>query len=59
MITPPGHRRGRRRRAVGAHAVRCRSSCIFVVFYFLLIRPQQQKAKEQRMMLANLKRTTR
>lgn len=29
---------------------------IFVVFYFLLIRPQQQKAKEQREMLANLKR---
>jgi preprotein translocase subunit YajC len=29
---------------------------IFVVFYFLLIRPQQQKAKEQRTMLANLKR---
>lgn len=29
---------------------------IFVVFYFLLIRPQQQKAKEQRIMLANLKR---
>lgn len=29
---------------------------IFVVFYFLLIRPQQQKAKEQRVMLANLKR---
>ena len=29
---------------------------IFVVLYFLLIRPQQQKAKEQRTMLANLKR---
>ncbi len=29
---------------------------IFVVFYFLLIRPQQQKAKELRVMLANLKR---
>jgi preprotein translocase subunit YajC len=29
---------------------------IFVVFYFLLIRPQQQKAKDQRAMLANLKR---
>lgn len=29
---------------------------IFVVFYFLLIRPQQQKAKEHRAMLANLKR---
>lgn len=29
---------------------------IFVVFYFLLIRPQQQKAKDQRTMLANLKR---
>ncbi|MFQ5666030.1 MAG: preprotein translocase subunit YajC [Candidatus Binatia bacterium] len=29
---------------------------IFVVFYFLLIRPQQQKAKEHRGMLANLKR---
>jgi preprotein translocase subunit YajC len=29
---------------------------IFAVFYFLLIRPQQQKAKEQRLMLANLKR---
>lgn len=29
---------------------------IFIVFYFLLIRPQQQKAKEQRLMIANLKR---
>jgi preprotein translocase subunit YajC len=29
---------------------------IFVVFYFLLIRPQQQKAKEHRTMLANLRR---
>ena len=29
---------------------------IFVVFYFLLIRPQQQKAKEHRTLLANLKR---
>jgi preprotein translocase subunit YajC len=29
---------------------------IFVVFYFLLIRPQQQKSKEHRTMLANLKR---
>lgn len=29
---------------------------IFVVFYFLLIRPQQQKAKEHKSMLANLKR---
>ena len=29
---------------------------IFVVFYFLLIRPQQQKAKEQRTMISNLKR---
>jgi preprotein translocase subunit YajC len=29
---------------------------IFVVFYFLLIRPQQQKAKEHKTLLANLKR---
>jgi preprotein translocase subunit YajC len=29
---------------------------VFVVFYFLLIRPQQQKAKEHRVMLANLKK---
>jgi preprotein translocase subunit YajC len=29
---------------------------IFVVFYFLLIRPQQTKAKEHSEMLANLKR---
>lgn len=29
---------------------------VFVVFYFLLIRPQQQKAKEHRTMLENLKR---
>src|ERR1700742_1182350 len=29
---------------------------IFVVFYFLLIRPQQQKQKEMRGMLAALKR---
>lgn len=29
---------------------------IFVVFYFLLIRPQQKKAKEHREMVANLRR---
>jgi preprotein translocase subunit YajC len=29
---------------------------VFVVFYFLLIRPQQQKAKEHTAMLANLKK---
>ncbi|MEC8289269.1 MAG: preprotein translocase subunit YajC, partial [Pseudomonadota bacterium] len=29
---------------------------IFVVFYFLLIRPQQKKAKVHREMLSNLRR---
>lgn len=29
---------------------------IFVVFYFLLIRPQQKKAKEHRTLLENLKK---
>jgi preprotein translocase subunit YajC len=29
---------------------------IFIVFYFLLIRPQQQKQKEMRAMLVSLKR---
>lgn len=29
---------------------------VFAVFYFLLIRPQQQKAKEHRTMLENLKK---
>jgi preprotein translocase subunit YajC len=29
---------------------------IFVVFYFLLIRPQQKKAKEHKQMLENLKK---
>ncbi len=28
---------------------------IFIVFYFLLIRPQQKRAKDQRSLLANLK----
>ena len=32
---------------------------IFVVFYFLLIRPQQQKQKENRQMLSALKRGDR
>jgi preprotein translocase subunit YajC len=32
---------------------------IFVVFYFLLIRPQQKKAKEHKAMLAALKRGDR
>lgn len=32
---------------------------IFVVFYFILIRPQQKKAKEHREMLARLKRGDR
>jgi preprotein translocase subunit YajC len=32
---------------------------IFVVFYFLLIRPQQQKQKEMRAMLGSLKRGDR
>ena len=29
---------------------------IFVIFYFFLIRPQQKKAKEHKLMVANLKR---
>jgi preprotein translocase subunit YajC len=29
---------------------------IFVIFYFLLIRPQQKKAKEHRRMIENLKK---
>jgi preprotein translocase subunit YajC len=32
---------------------------IFVVFYFLLIRPQQKKAKQHREVLANLRRGDR
>ena len=32
---------------------------IFVVFYFLLIRPQQKKAKESRAMLDALQKATR
>lgn len=32
---------------------------IFVIFYFLLIRPQQKKAKEQKEMVANLKKGDR
>ena len=29
---------------------------IFVIFYFFLIRPQQKKVKEHKMMVENLKR---
>ena len=29
---------------------------IFVIFYFFLIRPQQKKVKDHKMMVANLKR---
>ncbi len=29
---------------------------IFVIFYFLLIRPQQKRAKEHKLMVQNLKR---
>ena len=32
---------------------------LFVVFYFLLIRPQQKRAKQQKAFLANLKRGDR
>ena len=32
---------------------------VFVVFYFLLIRPQQQKTKQHQAMLANLKKNDR
>ena len=32
---------------------------IFVIFYFLLIRPQQKKAKDHRQFLDNLKRGDR
>ena len=32
---------------------------MFIIFYFLLIRPQQKKAKEQRQMLTNLKKGDR
>ncbi|HKK98792.1 MAG TPA: preprotein translocase subunit YajC [Desulfotignum sp.] len=32
---------------------------LFAIFYFLLIRPQQKKAKEHREMIANLKKGSR
>jgi preprotein translocase subunit YajC len=32
---------------------------MFVIFYFLLIRPQQKKSKEHRAMIANLKKGDR
>ena len=32
---------------------------MFVIFYFLLIRPQQKKTKEHRQMIANLKKGDR
>ena len=32
---------------------------IFVIFYFFLIRPQQKKAKEHKLMVTNLKRGDR
>jgi len=32
---------------------------LFAIFYFLLIRPQQKKAKEHKAMIANLKKGTR
>ena len=32
---------------------------MFVIFYFLLIRPQQKKSKEQREMISNLKKGDR
>ncbi len=32
---------------------------LFVIFYFLLIRPQQKKAKEHRTMIADLKKGAR
>ena len=32
---------------------------LFVIFYFLLIRPQQKKAKEHREMISDLKKGTR
>lgn len=32
---------------------------LFAIFYFLLIRPQQKKAKEHREMIANLKKGIR
>ena len=32
---------------------------LFAIFYFLLIRPQQKKAKEQRTMIENLKKGDR
>lgn len=32
---------------------------VFVIFYFLLIRPQQKRAKEHRIMLENLKKNDR
>ena len=32
---------------------------LFAIFYFLLIRPQQKKAKEHKAMISNLKKGTR
>ena len=45
---------GRRLGELGYHFSRLSSS--FAVFYFLLIRPQQNKAKQHKTFLANLKK---
>ena len=52
-------RPGCRRRSLGSATQFLPLVLIFAVFYFLLIRPQQQKQKEMRAMLASLKRGDR
>jgi preprotein translocase subunit YajC len=53
---PPGGQGGAGQGAGGLFGSLVPLILIFVIFYFLLIRPQQKKAKEHKAMIENLKK---
>ena len=56
MVISPAHAQSAGGGGLGGMAQLLPFVLIFVVFYFLLIRPQQKRAKEHRALVASLKR---
>jgi preprotein translocase subunit YajC len=59
VLIPPAYAQAAGGEWLGSAAQFAPLVLIFAVFYFLLIRPQQQKQREVRQMLGNLKRGDR
>ncbi len=59
MLIPPAYAQGAGAPGAGGLEMFIPFILIIVVFYFLIFRPQQKKAKQHREMLANLRRGDR